>query len=63
MEYSLNPEKKNKRLLDKVADADEKNWIDLFFPKWTRFADFGHLHADVPIFDRTENSQNLSQLV
>ena len=35
MEYSLNPEKKNKRLLDKVADADEKNWIDLFFPKWT----------------------------
>ena len=28
------PKKKN-MLFEKVADADEQNWIDSFFPKWT----------------------------
>ena len=35
MEHSLNSRKKNDLQFDKVADADEKNWIDSFFPKWT----------------------------
>ena len=35
MESPLKSPKKNNLLFDKVADADEHNWIDSFFPKWT----------------------------
>ncbi len=35
MEYSLKLTQKKDIPFDQVADADERNWIDSFFPKWT----------------------------
>ena len=35
MEYSLKLPKKKKSQFDKVRDADDQNWVDLFFPSWT----------------------------
>ena len=35
MKHSLNSRKKNELSFDKIADSDEKNWVDSFCPKWT----------------------------
>ncbi|MAI97778.1 MAG: 4-hydroxybenzoate octaprenyltransferase [Rhodobacteraceae bacterium] len=35
MEYSLKLTKPKNLPFEKVADADEENWVDSFFPKWS----------------------------